>query len=488
MMIEGCTCSSARRRLKILLTQPLIETKHVAAPFKLSHKTNTFLYGLAMLGAVARQAGHEIHILDPYFNQTTPEQYISYLKQEQFDVVGCTVYTLTFPLAKKLFEYTRQALPGVFTVAGGPHPTSLPAKSMQEIPQLDCVVIGEGEFTFIELLEKVEAGEKLESVRGIAHRSNANEEITVNPAREFVSDLDNLPLPAYDLFPIEEYITTPNIVRRYPTVAMQITRGCPHRCAFCEYNLALGRRYRHRSAEKVVEELMFLKDRYGTRGIVFRDSTLTVDIPFLRVLCEQMIESSLNLVWMCYSRTDAIARYGSELLPLMKKAGCWQIGYGCESGNQKSLDMLCKGTTVENNIDAVRNTIKSGMMCSTTWILALPGETKDEALNTVELAAKLASHVAKFFLPIPYPGTELEKICRQDGGLRENVPYEDYEFFMPDRLVYVNPLIGQDNMKQILKAAYRRFYTRPKVLYRNLLELKDWDMVRKYWRALRLLF
>jgi len=82
----------------------------------------------------------------------------------------------------------------------------------------------------------------------------------------------------------------------------------------------------------------------------------------------------------------------------------------------------------------------------------------------------------------------LEELCRQDGGLRDNVPYEDYEFYMPDNLVYVNPRIGQENMKQMLKKAYRRFYTKPKVLYRNLLQLKDWDMLKKYWRALRLLF
>jgi anaerobic magnesium-protoporphyrin IX monomethyl ester cyclase len=474
--------------MKILLTQPLIDAKHIAAPFNLSRKTNTFLYGLAMLAAVAREAGHQVHILDPYFNQTIPEQYISYLKQEQFDVVGCTIYTLTFSLAQKLFEYTRSALPKAFTVVGGPHPTSLPKQTLQEIPQVDCAVIGEGELTFIDLLEKVSVANPLDSVKGIAYRAHGHGEIVVNPRREFIRDLDELPLPAYDLFPIDEYITTPNLVRRYPTIAMQVTRGCPFRCAFCEYNLALGKKYRHRSPEKVVEELMYLKEKYKTRGIVFRDSTFTVDIPFLRALCKQMIENNLGLVWMCYSRTDVVAKHGMELLPLMRKAGCWQIGYGCESGNQKSLDLIRKGTTVKNNVDAVQNTIKSGIMCSTTWILALPGETKDDAWNTVKLTLRLAPHLAKFFLPIPYPGTELEKLCRQDGGLREDAAYENYEFYMPDHLVYVNPRVGPENMKQMLKAAYWRFYTSPKVLYRNLLQLKDWDMVKKYWRALRLFF
>lgn len=474
--------------MKILLTQPLIDSKHIAAPFRLPPKTNTFPYGLAMLAAVARQTNHKVCVFEPYFNQTTPEEYISYLKEEQFDVVGCTVYTLTFPLAKKLFEYTRQVLPNAFTVAGGAHPTSLPKQTLQEIPQVDCVVTREGELAFIDLLERIKTGDSFHSVKGIAYRRPTDGEIVVNPPREFIADLDELPLPAYDLFPMDEYITTPNIVRRYPTVATQVTRGCPFHCAFCEYNLALGKKYRHRSPEKIIEELVYLKERYKTRGIVFRDSTFTVDIPFLRSLCEQMIKNKLNLVWMCYSRTDVIAKYGTELLPLMRKAGCWQIGYGCESGNQKSLDLIHKEITVENNVDAVQATIKEGIMCSTTWILALPGETQDDAYNTVKLALRLASHIAKFFLPIPYPNTELEKLCRQDGGLRENAPYEDYELYTPTYPVYVNPRIGRENMRQMLKNAYYQFYTNPKVLYRNLLQLKDWDMVKKYWRTWRLLF
>ena len=476
------------RRLKVLLTQPLIGARHIAAPFKLSRRVNTFLYGQAMLAAVAREAGHEVFVLDPYFYKISPEQYISYLKEHQFDVVGCSIYTLTFSLAQQLFEYTRAALPNAFTVAGGPHPTSLPAQTLNEIPQLDYIISGEGELAFVELLDKIRTGASVDSVKSLVYRRRGDQTPVMNPRREFVPDLDDLPIPAYDLFPIKEYVCTPNLVRRYPTVATQITRGCPYQCAFCQYTLALGKHYRHRSPEKVIEELRFLKDRYGARGVVFRDSALTVDIPFLRSLCRSMIDSRIDLAWMCYSRTDIIAKHGMEILPLMKKAGCWQIGYGCESANQKTLDLLNKGTTVQYNIDAVQQTIRNGIMCSTTWMLGLPGETKDDAWESVRLAIKLSPHLAKFFLPIPYPGTDLEQMCREDGGLRENAPYEDYEFFQPEHPVYVNPLIGKEGMLKLLKRAYRRFYTTPRILSRNLLQCKDWDMIKKYWHFARLLF
>lgn len=440
-----------------------------------------------MLAAVVREQGHDAHILDPYFNRVTPDAYIAYLKEHQFNVIGSTIYTLTQPLSKKLFEYTRRALPDAFTVAGGPHPTSLPAETLEDIPQLDCVVYGEGELTFAELLNYLREGVSIESVKGIAYRSNSQNRVVVNPPREFIERLDDLPLPAYDLFPIQEYVPTPNLVRRYPTVATQISRGCPFQCVFCEYNLALGRKYRHKSPDKVIEELLYLKSRYNARGIVFRDSTLTLNVPFLRKLCDEMVKNELDLAWMCYSRTDVIAKHGKELLPLMKKAGCWQIGYGCESGNQKSLDLLRKVTTVVDNVTAVEETIRAGIMCSTTWIIGLPGETREDAWNTVRLAARLGSHVAKFFLPLPYPNTELEGICREDGGLREDASYDDYELYMPDNPIYVNPRIGREGMTRLLKAAYRKFYTTPKVLYRNFSQLRDRDMVKKYWEFARLL-
>lgn len=439
-----------------------------------------------MLAAVARSLGHKVYVLDPYFSQISPQQYISFLKQQQFDVIGCTIYTLTLSLAQKLFEYSREALPDAFMVAGGPHPTCLPTNTLNDIPQLDCVVCGEGEQTFAELLTLLSHGTSIDSVKGIVFRNKDNE-LVVNQPRELIRDLDDLPMPAYDLFPIEDYIPTPNLVRRYPTIPTQISRGCPFKCSFCQYNLSLGKSYRHKSPGKVIEELAYLKERYGIRGIVFRDSTLTLNVPFLIELCEAMIRHKLFLVWMCYSRTDIIDKHSKELLPLMKKAGCWQIGFGCESGNQKSLDLLQKGTSVENNVAAVEKTIQSGIMCSTTWILGVPGETKDDAWNSVRLAKRLGSHVAKFFLPIPYPGTDLERICAADGGLRNDAQYDEYEMYLPDNPVYVNPRIGKNGMIRLIKDAYRHFYTSPVVLYRNIIQLRDRDMIKKFWDFLRLL-
>jgi anaerobic magnesium-protoporphyrin IX monomethyl ester cyclase len=471
--------------VKVLLTQPLIEAERVAWPFKLRPGTNTFLLGQAMLAAAIREHGHEVHVLDPCFEQTTTEELVARLERERYDVVGVTIYTLMFGRARALLELVRTTLPGAFTVAGGPHPTSVPIATLDELPELDCVVCGEGEQTLVELLERLQSRQPLDDVAGIAFRPQDDGGGRLNPPRSLVRDLDQLPMAAYDLFPIRDYVPTPNIVRRYPTVTTQVTRGCPHRCAFCDFTL--GRVYRHRSVPRIIDELTHLKERYGARGVVFRDSTLTVDPSFLRELCEAMITAEFDLAWMCYSRTPPIARDGDELLPLMKRAGCWQIGFGCESGNQASLDLLRKGTTVEENVEAVRKTIAAGIMCSTTWILALPGEDRAASWRSVELAASLGSHVAKFFLPIPYPGTELEKLCRAEGGLREDLRPDDFEFFLTRNPPYVNPRIGREGMVRLQQRAYLRFYATPRVWLRNVRQIRDADALRKYWHFVRLL-
>ena len=475
------------KRLKVLLTQPLFSAKYLLGNFKPGSNANTFLYGQACLAAVAREGGHEVLVLDPYKSKITPEFYVNFLREHQFDVIGCTIYTLTFNLAKNLFEYSRSTLPYAYLIAGGPHPTSLPKETLEQIPQLDFVVYKEGEVTFLELLESIKFDKDFSSIEGIVYRRKEDNQIVLNPPRKFISDLDKLPMPAYDLFPMKDYVPTPNLVRHYPTIALQVTRGCPYKCAFCQFNLSLGKKYRHRSVEKIIEELIYLKYRYKARGIIFRDSVLTVNIPFLKKLCKAMIDNKIDLKWMCYSRTDIMAKHYKELLPLMKRAGCWQIGYGCESANQKSLDILKKGTTVENNIVSVIETMNAGLMCSTTWMLCLPRETPDDTWRTVFLANKLASHVAKFFLPLPFPNTDLEEICREDGGLREGVSYEEYDLIMPKTPIYINPLIGAGKMTKILKAAYRKYYTNHKVLFKNFVTITDRDTIKKYWAFLRMI-
>ncbi len=478
--------NSKNRKLKILLTQPLVSSELMFGKFKTSKEVSTYVFGQACLASIARKAGHEITVLDPYFEKYSKEDYIKFIQERQFDLIGCTIYTINFDKTKELFDCSRRALPNALLLAGGTHPSMLPEETLKGIETLDLVVYGEGELTFIELLEFVSKDRDYRDLKGIAYREKDTMQIKVNPRRELIENLDDFPMPAYDLLPVGRYVPTPNLVRRYPTIAFHVSRGCPYNCAFCQYNVTLGKKFRHRSVDRIIEELFLFKKKYNARGIVFRDSSLTTNPDFVIELCNSMIKNDLRLTWMCNSRTDIMARYYRKLLPLMKKAGCWQISYGCESANQRSLDLLNKATTVEDNVISLNETFKAGIMVSTTWILCLPGENIDDSWRTVMLANKMAPHVCRFFLPTPFPGTDLEKICKRDGGLRKIISYSDYEMISPKNPVYINPLIGKENTLKLLKRAYIKFYTNPKVLYRNLKTIRDLDALRKYWNVLRL--
>lgn len=445
---------------------------------------DSFNYGLACIAAVAENAGHDIKCPDLHQMNLTEDGLRQTLKGMEFDVIGISFYTPQTDMAQKTAAIAKQANPGCKVVFGGIHVTSLPEETMKTTPEVDVCVIGEGDYTFTELLDSWENGSHLKDINGIVYR-NGNGEFERTKPRTAVRDLDDLPRPAYHLWPMREYQTSPNITYRYPTVSFQVTRGCPFKCTFCDYTTIGGSKVRHKSISNIIEEIEYLRDVYGYRGLVFRDSTLTVRRKFMIELCEAMIESNLDMPWMCYSRTDI--RKPRELFRLMKKAGCWQVGFGCESGNQKTLDMLKKSSTVEQNRDTVRIAYEVGLSVSTTWMIALPGETEADAKNTIDFALSLPTHIAKFFLPVPYPRTELAESCRMDGGLQTDLSYINYDMYDQNNPVYVNPLIGAERSVKLLRSAYRRFYTSPKTWKLNLEQLRDMDMALRYWRGLSLM-
>ncbi len=274
---------------------------------------------------------------------------------------------------------------------------------------------------------------------------------------------------------ISQYKLLPN----FPVV---IQRGCPFNCAFCHARVVHGRKVRFRSVKKVIEELSLLKNKYGARGIYFQDSTFTMNKKYIMELCREMIKNKLNLVWACNTRVDCV---DEELLKSMKKAGCWMIVYGVESGNQKSLDVLNKGITVAQIEEAIELTHKQRIVSLGSYILCIPGETFTDALNTINFARKMAHHMAVFYLPIPYPKTELEKICREDGGLRDDVKWTDYSSGDFSNPIYVNLKIGKEGMQELLNIAYRRYYTTPRVILNNFLSINCLADIKRYFRSVK---
>jgi radical SAM superfamily enzyme YgiQ (UPF0313 family) len=455
--------------MKILFQEPFVEKDITFGKFSAGAGNNTFPYGVACLAQYTRNKGHVVKYLEPTIEKMDNKQYKKYLLENKFDVIGIGSTTLQIGKTIRTFELIKKINPKIITVLGGIHGTIMSGETLDLTESIDYIILGEGEKPFCSLLEKLEKKDlkKIKNISGIAFKNKGKK--IINPP-DFSNMLkpEEFPMPAYDLFPMHKYVTQVTYSKNFPTYSLLCSRGCVFKCAFCNASDIMGRKVRYKDPDEVIKEILILKNKYGAKGIMFNDSTFTVNNEWVEIFCKKLIEKKINISWTCNSRVDTV---NEKLLRLMKKAGCWEILYGIESGNQKSLDLINKKTTVEQNTRALKLSMKLGIYTYATYILCLPGETKKDALNTIKYAKKIATPIAMFYLPIPFPKTELWRICKEQGILREDAKWEDYNAWDSSNPVYVNPKIGKKEMGKILKKSYVDYYTNPIVLLKNLKEM-----------------
>lgn len=438
--------------------------------------------GLVSIAGYLDARGYDVAICDSQLKRFTEKDLENYLITGGYNLLGIPAFTNSLIHAFRTARVCKKALPQAAVVLGGFHATTMPRQVLEDCPAVDRVVMGEGEYVLEALIKNLQTGSPaLSEIKGLAWRDSSGH-IVVNERQPLIEDLDELPLPAYHLLDMSKYVPHPTQYKLLPNFPMVVQRGCPFNCAFCNARVVHGRRVRSKSIEKVIEELKLLKNKYKAKGIYFQDSTFTVNRNFTEELCKKLIEEKLNLVWACNSRVDCVDQ---DLLRLMKKAGCWMVTYGIESGNQKSLDLLNKRTNLAQIEKAVRQTHKMGINAFCSYILAIPGETYEDGLKTIKFAKKLAAQIGLFFLPTPYPGTELEIICREDGGTREDVKWDDYSALSFDNPVYINPKIGREGMKKLIKTAYKTYYLSPRVIWNNILSINSFYDIKRYFLAVR---
>jgi len=443
--------------------------------------------GLLSIYAYLKSRGVDVHFLDYQITSLTPDELVERIKKERYDIIGIPVFTNTAHYSFHTARICKEALPGVLVVFGNVHVSSMPERTFNECPDVDICVIGEGEFTFEEIVTQHTNGlnvSGIESIKGIAYMENGKMRLTA--PRPLIKALDDLP-SIYESFPADKYVMAPQYARRLPSVTFMTQRGCPFPCSFCEVHVTHGFRTRYKSVDLVIKELVHLEKAYGIRSVVFADSTFTINKKYTMKLCEEMRKANLDIEWSCNTRNDVI---DYELMKAMKAAGCWQICYGVESANPESLKVIKKGGRM--SVDIIRKTIaetkKAGIRIMATFILCIPGEDEQMVWNTINFAKELAPHTALFFLPVPYPGSELYKTCKETGLVRNDAKWEDYLSVDYDNPVYVNPLIGKKRMKELYKTAFRSFYLSPRIWWLNLKTIRSLDEVNRYLRSANALF
>ncbi|MFA4992280.1 MAG: radical SAM protein, partial [Candidatus Omnitrophota bacterium] len=353
----------------------------------------------------------------------------------------------------------------------GTNVTALPRETM-ETGLFDIGVIGEGELTVRQLFSNYKNGsfENLEGINGIIYR--VGDEIRQNSPQDFIQDLDAIPLPARHLLPHPKfYRPTPASCRRVPYAVIMTTRGCPSQCTFCDRKV-FGERCRARSVANVFQEIEEVVSKYGVREIRFFDDTFTLNKKRVHEICDEFKKRKLRLSWSCLTKAACV---DEELLKHMRQAGCWQVLYGFESGDDRMLKLLKKGNTVEINKRAICLTKKAGLEVRGDFIVGTPGETWESLERTVRFAIDMNLDYAHFNKFTPFPGTELYRVLTREGY---KFDFSKSTILDHKEVYYANPGMDSGEFSRFLDRASKRFYLRPGYILKRLLSIRTWHQLK----------
>lgn len=362
--------------------------------------------GVAYMAAFLRSLGHSVSVLDYTVTEFAPAEFRELLRMKRPGVAGFPALTARVHDAASMAEEVKNTLPETLTVVGGPHPSALPERTLREFPSFDIAVSGEGEETIAEIAAGLENAHDFSNVMGMAWRPEGG--ISLNPPRPRIRDLDVLPFPAFDLFPLERYLAFYTRDRSLRELPISTARGCPFGCVFC--SKVMGKKIVSRSIGNVIEEIRRGIERFGAKQFVMTDESFTLNRKRTSEFCESMIAGGLNekARWIIHSRVDI----EEDIFQEMRKAGCTHITFGIESGNQGILDRNKKGITLEQAAAAVRAAREAGLVTDGNFIMGLPYEDVRTVRDTIRFAIRTNPDYVSFFLFVPYPGTEAMSLTR----------------------------------------------------------------------------
>jgi len=441
--------------------------------------------GLAYIAAYARERKKDIDIsiLDTEALKLKLEEVKKRIIEIKPQVVGITSTTPCFHYALKIAELTKNISRKIKVVMGGAHPSALPRDTIKDV-NVDYIVKGEGEITFFELIEALEGLRNFEDILGLVYKEN--NEIKENPPRPLIEDLDRLPYPARDLLPNHLYGPPPTKkVSTYKPTSITSGRGCPFRCYFCCARVVWTRRYRGRDPKKFVNEIEHCINRYNMREFSFTDELFTADYKRALDVCNEIIKRKLKIAWVCSSRAGLVTL---ELLDKMKKAGCREISFGIESGDQDILDSIHKDIVLNDVRKSIKLVKKAGIKTHGSFIIGNIGETPKTVRETIEFAKELNLDVAAFFVASPYPGTDL-----YDEAIKKDLIRKDWEWkdFSPlsNNLPLLNlPSLSPRMTLGLHRQALKEYYWRPRYILMKIFYMRRWVDFLNIYNGIKLFF
>lgn len=415
-----------------------------------------FPQGLAYVASVLQKNGYEIEVYSQDMNHYPDEHLTEYLNKNKFDVIGISVIAGYYQYRKllKISDAINRSKNKPLYIIGGHGPSPDPEYFLKKT-KADVAVIGEGEETIIELMKAVGNNKALTSVKGIAFREE--DKIIINERRNLVKDVDSIPFPAYELFPIEYYrlLRMPHAVNSDFIMPVLSGRGCTFECSFC-YRMDEG--FRPRSNGSIIEEIKFLKWNYGITYIAFSDELLMSSISRTISLCEDFVKAELNIKWDCNGRLNYAK---PEVLRLMKRAGCVFINYGIESMDDQVLRNMKKGLTAEQIVKGIEATLNVGISPGYNIIFGNIGDNKETIKKGVDFLLKYDDGAQmRTIRPVtPYPGSPLYEYARKKGLLRDCADFYENKHTNSDLLAINFTDMNDDEFHQCLFEANTKLLT-----------------------------
>lgn len=403
--------------------------------------------------------GYQAHILDGNLHHKPFEAVKKAVRELGPEWVGISVVTPLWEEVLLTIRAVREANPNTHVVLGGPHVSALPRESIME-SRADVIIIGEGDDAFADLMD---LKKPTHQVPGVVVRYD-NDTIEFGPERPYLRDLDSLPMPAWHLYDLKQYKTTQLLCRQQPVGWIETSRGCPFGCIYCSKH-TFGSRFRSKSPERVVDEMAHMLD-IGFREIHIADDCFSFKPERVRSICEEILKRNLKFPWAPVTgiRVDNL---DEELLRLMRRAGCYRVYFGIESGNDEILKRIKKGISLDKIRETIAASHRVGMETFGFFMIALPGETEETMKQTRKFARELDLDMAKIAVTVPLPATPFYKTLEQENRLL-TTKWSEFNLYRPARTIYEHDTLDWDTIEKHYRLFYRSFYLRPGFIKRRL--------------------
>ncbi|MDP8257438.1 MAG: radical SAM protein [Candidatus Alcyoniella australis] len=407
--------------------------------------------GLMSVAACLRQVGHQVSIYDDNLLDQGPQAAAAMVARERPDVVGLTAVSIEMPFVHRAATAIKDRVPGLPLVIGGAHATGDPLRTLAD-PNIDYVVVGEGERTFVELVQTLGRGGDPQQVPGLALRSDGLPLLTAE--RVPIEDLDALPLPAYELINVPAYFDvfrSSILFKRREHMALFTSRSCPYKCIYC-FSVT-GGKYRVRSAEAVVEEIDYLVAEYGIREVAFQDEVFNLQPERVKAICRLLIDRPYRVAISLVSgvRGDILDR---ETVRLLARAGVYRTAFGIESASPRIQREIRKNVDLERLTEAVHWFHDEGVICHGFFMIGLPGETQEEARSTIKMSCELPLDSAGFANPVPMVGSSWYKQIVAQAGTEAVVEYNQTYHHSATNYSAMDDV----TLERMRRLAYRRFW------------------------------